>query len=109
MDLKMMSQEEIDNQLKKLHEIENDIKTLISDKKSKIQVLNSDIDDYGTMTIQLSGGLNGNGKWKDYFESLANVSEQIGEKYNLWLIRMINDISDDIFYATFGIEEKIKE
>ena len=58
---------------KLLQDIVNDIKPLIKSiytEESKITLLESEIDEYGTKTITLCGGLNGSGEWKNYFVDL---------------------------------------
>lgn len=55
---------------------------------------------------EISGGLNGNGKWEDYFEVLSKFCKVAREKYGrkIWLIELNNDCLDDIFYAKLGIK-----
>ena len=64
------------------------------------------IDKYGTIVGKISGGLNGCGKWSDYFLVLSSLIKILEEKYNVkaWLIKMENDCIDDIFYGEFGFE-----
>ena len=56
--------------------------------------------------VEISGGLNGNGKWEDYFEVLSKFCKVARENYGLkiWLIELNNDCLDDIFYAKLGIK-----
>ena len=61
--LKGMNKEE---KTKVLEEIVNDIKPLIKEmykETSKITLLESEVDEYETMTFTLCGGLNGSGEW----------------------------------------------
>ena len=75
--------------------------------ESKIQILKYEIDKYGTKTLTLRGGLNGCGKWEDYFNDLSNIFTKLDEfGYKVWVIKLDNDCLDDIFYCTVGIEEK---
>lgn len=103
----MISQEERTERLELVKTIEKDAALSIEkNNKSKITVLRSDVDEYGTMTIQFCGGLNGNGEWDTYFSDLAKIVETLKEKYEIWLIKLYNDCIDDKFYATFGIAIK---
>ena len=75
--------------------------------KSKIRILKYEIDEYGTKTLTLRGGLNGCGKWEDYFNDLARIFTKLDEfGYDVWAIKLDNDCLDDIFYCTVGIEKK---
>lgn len=79
-----------------------------STKQSKFNILSQDYkkikkDEYGTNTFVICGGLNGPGKWTDYFRDLAKFVDEISKKYHVWLIKAENDCMDDIFYFTFGI------
>lgn len=76
-------------------------------KKSNIGIIDKKIDEYGTKTITLCGGLNGCGKWVDYFNDLARIFTKLEEfGYDVWVIKLDNDCLDDIFYCTVGIEKK---
>ena len=84
-------------------EIKPIIKSLYSDK-SKITVLESEVDEYGTKTITLCGGLNGRGEWKDYFIDLSELFKELDKNdFDAWVIKLDNDCADDIFYCTIGI------
>lgn len=87
---------------KEIHKIVNQLRN----SGSKIDVLTSDVDELGTKTIKLCGGLNGNGNWSKYLRDLASLVDEISKEYKIWLIKLNNDVVDDIFYATFGIEKK---
>lgn len=75
--------------------------------KSQIGVLDSFIDKYGTLTCVFCGGLNGPGKWDDYFLNLGIIVKDL-EKYGIyaWFISGFNDCLDDVFYFNFGIREE---
>ena len=96
------------DELKKIiEEIIPIIRELENDDTSKIAFLESGVDEYGTKTITLCGGLNGNGEWKYYFSDLSQICDTLAEKgFDMWLIKLDNDCPDDIFYATFGISRK---
>jgi len=98
---------------KVLQEIVNEIKPIVKSlysEKSKITVLESDVDEYGTKTITLCGGLNGIGEWKDYFTDLTTIFEELDKNdFNVWVIRLDNDCLDDIFYCRIGINRNQKK
>ena len=98
---------------KLLQDIVNDIKPLIKSiytEESKITLLESEIDEYGTKTITLCGGLNGIGEWKNYFVDLGKIFEELDKNgFNVWVIRLDNDCPDDIFYCRIGITRKKNE
>jgi len=60
---------------------------------------------------EISGGLNGYGKWEDYFEVLSKFCKEARENYGLkiWLIELNDDCLDDIFYAKLGIGIKMNK
>ena len=98
---------------KVLQEIVNEIKPIVKslyNDKSKITVLEFEIDEYGTKTVTLCGGLNGIGEWKDYFTDLSKLFEELGKNgFDVWVIRLDNDCPDDIFYCRTGISRKKNE
>ena len=98
---------------KLLQDIVNDIKPLVKSiytEESKITLLESEIDEYGTKTITLCGGLNGIGEWKNYFVDLAKIFEELDKNgFNVWVIKLDNDCPDDIFYCRIGITRKKNE
>lgn len=63
--------------------------------------------------IVLFGGLNGCGKWKNYFQTLINVFDKLDEKCeDCWLIELDNDCADDVYTAYVGLKlnsESLKE
>ena len=105
-----MSKEEKE---KTLQEIVKDIKPLIKSiytEESKITVLESEVDEYGTKTVTLCGGLNGAGEWKNYFVDLGKIFEELDKNgFNVWVIKLDNDCLDDIFYCRIGITRKKNE
>ena len=86
---------------------EDYIKSVISKLNlNDIELLSAAVDSSGTNIFSISGGCNGNGNWKDYFLELSMLVALLGERYNVWLIKLDNDTLDDVFYASFGFEEK---
>jgi hypothetical protein len=80
----------------------------LKNERSNIYIFNeknfTEIDEYGTMVIALVGGLNGHGKWEDYFEDLAKIITTIKENgYDTWVIDLVNDCLDDVFTVKLGI------
>lgn len=60
---------------------------------------------YSFYKVTVSGGKNGNGKWVEYFSSLSKFTDAIESNgMEIWLVKMYNDVVDDVFYATFGIK-----
>ena len=56
-------------------------------------------------TFTLIAGKNGNGKWAEYFSSLSKFTDAVESNgMEIWLVKMYNDVVDDVFYATFGIK-----
>ncbi len=96
-----------------LNEIVGEIKPIINSvgsDKSKIAVLESEVDKDGIKTITLCGGLNGHGEWKNYFTDLSRIFEELENNgFNVWVIKLDNDCLDDIFYCTIGIDRKKDE
>lgn len=53
----------------------------------------------------LFGGLNGPGKWHNYFETFIKAFDAFDEKCgNCWLIELTNDCADDVYTAYVGVE-----
>ncbi len=106
----MITKEERLEKLERVKVIEKNVGVILGENSrifNNITVLKSYVDDYGTMTITLCGGLNGNGEWENYFSDLSNITKLVKDKkYDFWLIDLHNDCVDDIFYATFGVKEK---
>lgn len=63
-------------------------------------------DRYGTIIIEISGGLNGLGDWKEYLSGISEVLaklEELPEVDNAYIVDIINDCPDDVFYLRIGI------
>lgn len=99
---KELSQEQKDL-VKDCEYIVSSVKT----EKSEIGVYTSYIDKYDTLVIILAGGLNGPGKWKDYFEDLTTVQTELNKNgIDAWMIDAENDCPDDVFDFRFGVRKK---
>lgn len=96
-----------------LDEIFQEVKSLVESmkfEKSNISVLSKEVDEYGTNTIEICGGLNGSGNWADYFTDLSNMFSKIKRNgFDVWTIKLENDCLDDIFYLTIGIKREEKD
>lgn len=53
---------------------------------------------YGHYVCHVYGGLNGGGKWTNYFTDLKTIFEKLG---HAWLIDIENDCIDDLWSARF--------
>lgn len=110
--------EKVSNEEKKkeLDEIVNEIEPIIRSmrtKKSNIGILTgkgfTEVDKYGTKVVCLTGGLNGCGKWEDYFNDLSKVMSKLENSgYHVWTINLDNDCLDDVFNLKIGIRRKKK-
>jgi len=63
-------------------------------------------DRYGTIIIEISGGLNGSGDWKEYLSGISEVLaklEELPEVDNAYIVDIINDCPDDVFYPRIGL------
>ena len=63
-------------------------------------------DRYNTIIIEISGGLNGSGDWKGYLSGISEVLaklEELPEVDNAYIVDIINDCPDDVFYSRIGI------
>lgn len=98
--------------LELLDKLSKDVKKVVDslyNEKSRIRVTDTEIDEYGTKTIRLSGGMNGFGEWNDYFKDLSRIVKRVNSKHDMWLIKMENDCIDDLFYGVFGIDVKTED
>ena len=63
-------------------------------------------DRYGTIIIEIAGGLNGPGDWKEYLSGISDVLaklEELPEVDEAYIVDIINDCPDDVFYLRIGI------
>lgn len=99
---------------KELNQIAREVIPIIDsmkNDKSKIGVLTgkgfTEVDEYGTKVLCITGGLNGCGEWKNYFIDLAKVFARLeDEGYHVWTIKLENDCLDDVFTLKTGIRRK---
>lgn len=93
-----------------LNVIEEGIRKIVNpmgdEKNSRLHVMGSHIDKYGTMIIEIGGGLNGWGEWDKYLKDLSKLVKKVKEEYDIWLLELQNDSLDDLFYCTFGVNFK---
>lgn len=99
---------------KELNQIVKEVIPIIDSmrtKESKIGVLTgkgfTEVDEYGTKVLCITGGLNGCGEWKNYFTDLSKVMAKLeDEGYHVWTIKLENDCLDDVFTLKVGIRRK---
>ena len=73
--------------------------------KSRLSVLESFRDYCDTVTCKVAGGLNGCGRWEDYFSDISELVAMVrSEGVNMWLVEGYNDCLDDLFYLKFGLK-----
>lgn len=82
-----------------------DIKTLVergSSKYSKIELESiHELED--CQVLNLTGGLNGTGVWRDYLSDLIDILDNLEEEgYEAWILSIENDVLDDVFTARIG-------
>ena len=84
------------------------VQSVIDKSGLGLEVIHSEMDGKNNDSfckITVSGGKNGNGKWSVYFSDLSKFVNTIESNgMEIWLIKMYNDVLDDVFYATFGIK-----
>jgi hypothetical protein len=63
------------------------------------------VNNYGYFILELSGGKNGRGVWSEYLEDLSILFHNFSNKgYDAYMICLVNDCADDIFYPTIGVK-----
>ena len=86
----------------------DNLQNVIDKSNLGLEVINSEMDRNGYDSfykVTVSGGKNGNGKWAEYFSSLSKFTDAVESNgMEIWLVKMYNDVLDDVFYATFGIK-----
>ena len=84
------------------------VQSVIDKSGLGLEVIHSEMDGKNNDSfckITVSGGKNGNGKWSVYFSDLSKFVNTIESNgMEIWLVKMYNDVLDDVFYATFGIK-----
>lgn len=75
------------------------------DKKVNISLLKDSFkEDASHMTFTVCGGLNGQGRWDDYFRLLSAMTTEFMQHFSdVWVVELKNDCIDDIFYCTYGV------
>lgn len=90
-----------------LDKIKSIVKRHYNEDTSKLVVMDSFIDKYDTCVCVIVGGLNGPGKWENYFNDLKNLMKDFEDnKINAWYIEGTNDCPDDVFVFNFGVDKK---
>ena len=83
------------------------VQNVIDNSNLELEVIHSEMDGKNSDSfykVTVSGGKNGNGKWSVYFSDLSKFVNAIESNgMEIWLVKMHNDVLDDVFYATFGI------
>ena len=86
----------------------DNLQNVIDKSNLELEVINSEMDGNNNDSfykVTVSGGKNGNGKWAEYFSSLSKFTDAVESNgMEIWLVKMYNDVVDDVFYATFGIK-----
>ena len=71
--------------------------SVLDDRQTKSTKQSDDV-------LVICGGRNGNGVCEDYFRDLSKFVEEYRRNIrDIWLIKLENDVLDDVFYATFGV------
>lgn len=85
----------------------DNLQNVIDNSNLELEVINFEMDGKNNDSfykVTVSGGKNGNGKWSVYFSDLSKFVNAIESNgMEIWLVKMYNDVLDDVFYATFGI------
>ena len=92
-----------------LNEIEKDFKTAIQISRNKFNKF-----DFGQLEVDnkdnviigtLYGGINGRGRWNNYFNGLSTLVSILYEYFYIeaWLIKLKNNCPSDVFYVKFGL------
>ena len=85
----------------------DNLQNVIDNSNLELEVIHSEMDGKNSDSfykVTVSGGKNGNGKWSVYFSDLSKFVNAIESNgMEIWLVKMHNDVLDDVFYATFGI------
>ena len=55
--------------------------------------------------VEITGGLNGNGDWENYFNDLKILVSSLKKQFKkVYLVKIVNDCLDDVFYAEIGVK-----
>ena len=86
------------------------VQSVIDKSNLELEVINSEMDGNNNDSfykVTVSGGKNGNGKCGECFSSLSKFTDAVESNgMEIWLVKMYNDVVDDVFYATFGIKRE---
>lgn len=86
------------------------VQNVIDNFELGLEVVHSEMDGKNNNSfykVTVSGGKNGNGKWGEYFSILSKFADAVESNgMEIWLVKMYNDVLDDVFYATFGIKRE---
>lgn len=61
--------------------------------------------DNGMVVLHICGGLNGRGNWINYLDQIKTIITH----FNGWVIKLENDVLDDVWYLQIGyrLNEKL--
>lgn len=59
--------------------------------------------DNGMAVLHICGGLNGRGNWSDYLGQIKTIITH----FNGWIIKLENDVLDDVWYLQIGYRIKL--
>ena len=55
--------------------------------------------------VEVTSGLNGDGDWENYLNDLKILVSSLKKQFEkVYLIKIINDCLDDVFYAEIGVK-----
>ena len=72
--------------------------------KVRLVVVSCFRDRENTVTVEVSGGAEFDGKWEDYLTALTLFVRLLRPLYkDVWLVYLENDPANELFYAYFGL------
>lgn len=73
-------------------------------KLERVSVENAMINkDNGIVILYICGGLNGRGTWSNYLDQIKTIITH----FNGWVIKLENDVLDDVWYLQIGYRIKL--
>lgn len=73
-------------------------------KLERVSVENAMISkDDGIVILHICGGLNGRGNWSNYLDQIKIIITH----FNGWIIKLENDVLDDVWYLQIGYRIKL--
>lgn len=73
-------------------------------KLEMVSVQNAMINkDNGIAILHISGGFNGRGNWANYLDQIKTIINH----FNGWIIKLENDVLDDVWYLQIGYRTKL--